>query len=754
MIIKSTKRNNLTFSKEVNKSVLNTNRNKSIKGQLLLIICLMIAIPIITMTTVGYVYDSRNISSNTEANNKNIADSIGMQVDIYMESVLNMVRLLAISQDFASLEDFEINLIFNNYTFRNKDFKLFQLVDTTGNVAVASNNKTGVSFANEDWYKKAMAGETILTQSFQDGNSVGVRIAVPLRDKLNARTGVLSVVLGLDQINRIVKDVRIGETGHAFVVDGDGYIIGHRVPSEFVFARDRVKITNNSESIISKAFSSQESLHEGANDQGTNVLVATSQIGELGWKVMVEQEKQEILALSRGALILNISIAAIFLVISLVLSYIFAGVFTKPISKLVTSANKIKNGNLKESIEITEKNEIGQLQEALNEMAASISGIIKQIFSATNEVNGFIGQLKSNAELTANAASEISKTIEHVATGTSEQMESVEKSAGAVMSMVTNVNQVKESANIIVKSAENATDLAKAGVDSIEDIKATMEQITNIAHNTSNLIADLDLHTKEIDRAGQLITQISEQTNLLALNAAIEAARAGEHGRGFTVVAEEVRKLAEQSRNASKEILQLIGKIQGETSKAVLSMEEGIKGVDEGNKVIIKTTNSFNSILEENNRVAMSIKELSGVIEKLSEEVVSIEEALNTVAGVSQSTAASAEEVLASVEEQDSSIQYLTSSTDTLSSMVQNLRDIVARFEIDAADEVDNLEVKEFGAEVVEDYISIDHEEPTNELEYSSIEDQTQDEEQEDNYMASVDDYSVEELEEEVEKNA
>lgn len=682
MILRGTKRNNQAFVNEVNQSALKANRKESIKGKLLLVICLMIAIPIITITTIGYVDYSRNNVSNSEANNKNIADSIGMQASIYMESVLNMVKLLAISQDFASLQEFETNLIFNNYTFRNKDFKLFQLIDTTGNVKVASNNRNGASYANEDWFKRAMSGETVLTQSFQYDSVVGVRIAVPIRDKLNNRAGVLSVVLGLDKINSIVQDVKIGATGHAFVVDGNGYIIGHRIPSEFVYASDRVRVNENPDSVISKALASEEAIHEGLNEQGVNVLIATSLIEELNWRVVVEQEKQELLALSRRALILKISISAIFLAISLALSYVFSGIFTDPISKLVVSASKIKNGDLKERIAVTEKNEIGQLQGAFNEMAASISGIIRQITSSTDEVNSFIGQLKDNADLTANAASEISKTIEHVAAGTSEQMESVEKSARAVMSMVTNVNHVKESANIIVKSAESATDLAKSGVESIADIKTTMQQITSIAHNTSNLIADLDSHTKEIDRAGQLITEISEQTNLLALNAAIEAARAGEHGRGFTVVAEEVRKLAEQSRNASKEILELIGKIQEETSKAVLSMDEGIKGVDEGNKVIIKTTNSFTSILEENNKVAMSIKELSGVILKLSEEVVSIEETLKTVAGVSQSTAASAQEVLASVEEQDSSIHYLTSSTDTLGLMIQDLKDIVKRFEI------------------------------------------------------------------------
>lgn len=661
-------------------------KKKSIKRQLVFVSCLLILIPIVTITSISYFYDSKNIMKNTEVTNQNMADSVASQIGIYMDSVLNMVRLMPAGQDFSTIDEYRANNLFNSYIFQNKDFKAFYLVDAQGTVKISTTRQRNYSVANEEWFQRAMAGETVITQSgFEEQiNTYGIKIALPYRDHMNNRSGVLMAVMGFDSINRIVREVSIGETGHAYVVDSDGYVIGHRIASQYVM--NRYNMIENSSGSLASVLEGQQNIAEGLNHEDVNMLFSGATVGDLGWRVIVEQQKREVLAMTRSSLNRSLTIAVLFTLGSLVFLAGFASVFVKPIAKLVESANKIKDGDLTEQIEvkgtIKSKSEIGQLQMAFNDMASSLAGIVRQIIITTGEVAKSIEDLWKNSELTAMAASEISKTIEHVAAGTSEQMTSVEKSANAMVVMVNNVKQVTENANVIVASTEHTSQLAAGGVKGIEAIKETMGTISNLVGNTSTLIMDLNRHISEIDRAGQLITQISDQTNLLALNAAIEAARAGEHGRGFTVVAEEVRKLAEQSRNASKEIISLIEKIQKETNRAVVSMEEGIKGVEAGNEVINQTADSFVSIKEETDAVAESMKELSTVIQEMAQEVMSVEEAMQEVAGVSQSTAAGAEEVLASVEEQDSAIQYMTTSALTLEQMIQELKEITTQFKL------------------------------------------------------------------------
>ncbi|SCY86275.1 methyl-accepting chemotaxis protein [Alkaliphilus peptidifermentans] len=667
--------------KEINKEgYISTGKQKTIKKQLVLVTMIMILIPIITITTLSYYIDSSNILENAEMSNNNISESIALQVDIYMDSLSQMIRLMAAAQDFTQMEDHEINLLFNSYTFQNRAFKSFRYIATNGDVVVDNARRATTNVSNEEWFTAAMGGQLFITPSIGDKQSsdVGFIVAVPLRTSNGNRAGVMAALIGFDQINDLVKDVQIGETGYAYVIDNEGYVVGHRIASVYTYGRYNV-FQGDSADVI-KAASGEVNFLEGINNEGRNVLISAASVGDLGWRVIVEQDKSEILEITKATLIRNIIVALFFIVISALMIYIFAKFFTKPITSLVSSANRIKSGDLRERIKVDSNNEVGQLQMAFNEMASSIADIINQIIGTTYEVSGSISDLMDNAEMTSRAATEISKTIEHVAMGTTEQMDSVEKSTGAVVKMVDGVKRVTESAATVVVSAENASLMARGGVESIDEIKNTMVQITAVAQNTFNLVSELDKHIKEIDRAGQLITQISDQTNLLALNAAIEAARAGEHGRGFTVVAEEVRKLAEQSRNASKEIINLIGKIQIETGKAVVAMEEGIQSVEVGNQVINKTASSFTSILEETDSVTSLMKELSTIIGQVSTEVIEVEGAINDVAGVSQSTAAGAEEVLASVQEQDASIQHMTNSTVSLGEKIKSLEKLTTKF--------------------------------------------------------------------------
>lgn len=658
----------------------NKSSKKSIKRQLMSVICTLILVMVVITSAVNYYFDSSNIKDTAEKNNKTIANSIAMQLDVYVETLLNTVRLLASSRDFTSMERYDVQELFHTVKSQNREIKEIYLFDKSGDLMVANQSNKIESVAGEAWFQEALTKGLSTTQSVKDGIDVGFRVNVVVSDANNVRVGVLSVVVGFNKISQIVKDVAIGNTGYAYVVDGDGYIIGHRIASEYVMKRYNV-LEQDSEMIKKVVLENVEKI-EGINNDGKEMMVSAASLKNHPWKVIVQQEKSEVLALTRESLVRNIIIALIMMLVTLAMTTVFAQYFTKPIQLLVGNAIKIKEGDLTQNIEIKAENEIGELQRAFKEMTDSLVEILVKITGATDQVGDFIDELKGNAEITSMAAVEISKTIESVAAGTSQQMGRVDQSSEIIIKMVGNVREVQSSTTVAVSSAENTSKLAAGGVRNIQEIKTTMENVTVLVENTSNLILNLNKQIGEIDRAGQLITAISDQTNLLALNAAIEAARAGEHGRGFTVVAEEVRKLAEQSRGASKEIIGLIEKIHNETSKAVVSMEEGIRGVEAGNTVINRAADSFTTILDEANGVSSSMKNLESIIEELAQDVMTTEEVMNEVASVSQSTAAAAQQVLASVEEQDASIQQMSDSTVTLNSMINELKVITQRFKL------------------------------------------------------------------------
>lgn len=701
----SSKKSKKYAENSINSEIVKDKKRKSIKTKLMSIVFLLLLIPILSNTIVAYYIDSKEIKTRAEETNKNIGDSIATQIDIYIQSVMNTMQLLASTNDFTEMDRYEMEDVFKRYAYQNKDFIGFQYIDLNGNVIVSNLGSKDGNVSEMDWFKNAKSGKLFISQSIKadKGSQVGMMISVPISNKFSARAGVLAVMVGMNQINELVKNVTIGEDGYAYAIDENGYVVGHRLTTEYVLGRYNVFYGSSED--VKKVGKSEYDVVYGVNNQLERSLITGSKVRTNNWRVIVEQNEDEILSQTRVSLKRSLIIAAILLVLSLIVTYIFATVFTRPITKLVDSAMKIKDGDLTERIDVTADNEIGQLQEAFNEMTISIGNILSEINKTTGEVNSFILDLNDNIEVSSKASMEISQAIESMASDTTHQMNSVEGTATAISNMVNEIDEMTERYNVVVKASEAASSLAQNGAQSIKNIQDMMVNITNASSTTSTLIQNLDKHTQNIGMAGQLITQISEQTNLLALNAAIEAARAGEHGRGFAVVADEVRKLAEQSKVASSEIISLINSIQVETRKAVEVIDQGAEGVKQGNLVTDKAAISFNEIVEKTNESTEAMRSLSANIDKIFQGVAIVENTITEVSGVAQATAAGAEEVLASTEEQASVIQHMSTSADTLSQMAQGLKGLVNRFKIsDIEDEVSMTYLTDEDSQFVVEY--------------------------------------------------
>jgi len=195
-------------------------------------------------------------------------------------------------------------------------------------------------------------------------------------------------------------------------------------------------------------------------------------------------------------------------------------------------------------------------------------------------------------------------------------------------------------------------------------------------------VARLGERSKEIGQIIDTIAGIAGQTNLLALNAAIEAARAGEQGRGFAVVAEEVRKLAEQSQEAAKQIGTLITEIKDETDKAVAAMNEGTREVKTGAAAVNAAGQTFSEIAAMVTEVSAQVREISQAIEQMSGVSQNIVTAVQKIDTLSKNAATEAETVSAATEEQSASMQEIASSSQALAKMAQEMQGTIRQFRI------------------------------------------------------------------------
>ncbi|GAB6179045.1 hypothetical protein JCM14036_03640 [Desulfotomaculum defluvii] len=261
--------------------------------------------------------------------------------------------------------------------------------------------------------------------------------------------------------------------------------------------------------------------------------------------------------------------------------------------------------------------------------------------------------MQEKSQLVASSSMQLSASSQNVAA-------SAQETSSTITQVASTVEQVTINTQNIAENSDHATNYAQAGTEGLRRISRQMELIERATISSGEDINMLNKSAAKISQIVELITQIADQTNLLALNAAIEAARAGEQGRGFAVVAEEVRKLAEQSANAAKDIYQLIKSIQQETDKAVQSMTDSVAQVKEGSTVVLDVGVTFEKII--------------AAVHNLSEEIQSVASAAEQMSASVQSVASNTEEQAATIEEVSSTSQDLNRMAEELESLSKHFK--------------------------------------------------------------------------------
>jgi len=320
--------------------------------------------------------------------------------------------------------------------------------------------------------------------------------------------------------------------------------------------------------------------------------------------------------------------------------------------------------------------------DALAEMRNALRGLMRHINESAEQLAGSSEELTASAEQSAQAANQVALSISDVATGAEKQLNVANNTSGIVQKMSVNIQQVSTNASEVASHTAQAADKAKEGNSSVEKAVNQMVSIEQTVTNSAQVVSKLGERSKEIGQIVDTISGIAGQTNLLALNAAIEAARAGEQGRGFAVVAEEVRKLAEQSQDAAKQIAVLISEIQGDTDKAVIAMNDGTREVKLGAEVVNASGKAFQEISDIVINVSNQTKEISAAIDLMASGSQQIVESVQEINELSKKASGEAETVSAATEEQSASMEEIASSSQALSRLAMDLREAVSKFQI------------------------------------------------------------------------
>ena len=398
-------------------------------------------------------------------------------------------------------------------------------------------------------------------------------------------------------------------------------------------------------------------------------------------KEYIKQEQEKYAEDAKHSRIILVVVNIIVIILSIIIAYLVSRGISRPVREVAESASKIANGDLSiANIKYQSSDEIGQLAEAFNKMLSNLRTIIRQVSISAEQVAASSEQLTASAEQSAQASTQVAIAITEVAGGTDTQRQHINATVKTTGTMTNGIQQVAENAiNSIDMSGKTAV-VAQDGRQAIEAAVKQMSTIDKKVGESSEVITNLGERSKEIGQIVDTISNIAGQTNLLALNAAIEAARAGEQGRGFAVVAEEVRKLAEQSQEAAKQIATLISEIQGETNKAVAAMNEGTREVSIGIDVVNTAGKSFAEISKMISQVSDQSKDISSSIQQIVKGNQEVGAYIEKMDEISKEICGQTQTVSAATEEQSASMQEIASSSQALAYMAVELQETVSKF--------------------------------------------------------------------------
>ncbi len=651
-----------SFKRKTNRK----RKNSSIKKKIFLSITSIILISVLVIGGVTSYLSYRSTFDTLEQTMEEVAKSsaavVSKELNTYktVASEIGMIAELS-NPDITRQEKADI------FTGRKEMLGLVDLNIADKKGAVSSYGTQASEIVSYmDCFKKSMEGDVYVSgaQVSGDGSEMYFLITAPLwKDGVygSSAEGVVLLTANGKTMSDIASQVVIGEKGFGYIIDGNGYTIGHpeyeRVLNhENVISRYKIDGSNEELALLEEKMLNKElSVGSYTSSEGKKLLSYSEIEGTEGWGLIIEVPQSEYMA---GTYLSIMTTLILGIVAVLIASFIGLRTSGKIADPIIACANRLKllsEGDLHTEVPKTNnRDETGLLLESLEITINETNDVIKDISyhlgaMADSDLTNYVGKdylgdfdpikqslirilkiLNYTFRNISDSSEQVASGSQQVAAGAQVLTEGATEQASSIEELAATMGEISEQIFSNDKSTQNAKLIAKETSEEVQNGTEHMNQMTGA-------MSDINQASVQIGKIIKTIDDIAFQTNILALNAAVEAARAGSAGKGFAVVADEVRNLASKSSEAAK--------------NTTLLIENTLKSIEKGDKIAEDTLKSFNTIVEKTDKTFSIVEQIAEASQQQAQAISQVNTGIEQISSVVQTNSATAEESSAASEE-------------------------------------------------------------------------------------------------------
>ena len=594
----------------------------------------------------------------------------------------------------------DISTLFNLIKKHYPEFKEIYMGTKWGGVVGLSDEQLPSDFdpRSRPWYQDAVNanGQIVITKAYRSADGVPTfTIAQSVNNAAGDLIGCIGLDINLTDLTAFINGIRAGKTGYCILLQNDGMVLADSKHPEFNF--------KTLKEIEIYTFSGIDQITDASilTIDGKNRKAYIFPLSDLGWKLVIFVEQNEILSLFYALVRIMVLIGLAMFVFYFTLAILASRALKRYFARLETLFGKIAAGDLTDRIKVKRNDEIGRLMTNLNMATEHSHTMLAALREEADKMTAIGSDLSSNMEETAAAVKQISSNVTTVkekalmqAAGVTETAAAGEQIQGKLNLLVEGITRqsesITQSSALITRTAENMLRINKILSQNDELIKTVYGQMkagTDGARAANEFVKKIAERSEALLEASQVIQNIASQTNLLAMNAAIEAAHAGESGKGFAVVADEIRKLAEESNMQGKQIGTVIKEsteIIAQVSEAGIQAEKTFTDVyglisnisekedsivdlmreqEENGTQVLSAIETINKVTRDVSSASVEMREggkqITAEMQKLAEITRETTDSMTEIASGAEQITDAIEEVVSLAEQNKTSIEHL-----------------------------------------------------------------------------------------------